>query len=374
MAADRLLTAEAGRGALPIWLGSRLAVLLASLAAVRVIHTGPADRVPSLLDAWYHWDTALFIKVAQYGYLSPAYPDHTEVDFPGLPLVLRAVHLVVRNWIVSGLLISVVAGVATSMALWQLAEDDRRGSGRIAVAALVVFPYAVFLFAGYSEGLFLGFAVPAWLAARRQRWLLASVLGAGATSTRVTGIAFGLALAVEYLVQQRRAGGLLDRQAPWLVLPAVPVIGYVVYLHARTGHWDAYTRAQKAGWGRSFAAPWTAWSNTWHQALNLHQGSDYLWYWRAELCAALIGVLLTAVLIRDRRWGEATFVSVNLLVMTSTSYFASGVRGVLVWFPLYLLASRALLRRPHAQLLLLCTSAPLMLALTGGFVSGAWLD
>ncbi len=370
--------ATAARGALPIWLASRLAVLITSLAAVRIIHTSAADRSPRLLEAWYHWDTALFIKVAQFGYLSPAYPDRTEVDFPGMPLALRAVHLVLRSWVGSGLLISLVAGSVASLALWQLAEDERRGSGRVAVAAMVVFPYAVFLFAGYSEGLFLGFATAAWLAARRQHWLLACLLGAGATGTRITGVAFGAALAVEYLTQRRRAAGswrhALDRRAPLLLVPALPVIAYLAYLHARTGHWDAYARAQREGWGRTLATPWAGWVSTWHQALNVHQGSDYLWYWRAELCATLVGILLTALLLRDHRWGEATYVGLNLVIMTSSSYYASGIRAVLVWFPLYLLAARALHRRPRMQLLGLCVCAPLMAAATAGFVNGAWLD
>jgi hypothetical protein len=378
------------RGALPIWLGSRLAVLLVTFAAARVVVAGPADRVQGFLAQWYHWDTALFIKVAQYGWFSPAYTDKTAVDFPGMPLALRLVHLVVPNWVAAGLLVSLIAGAVASVALWQLASDeDGPQAGGLAVLFMVVSPYAVFLFAGYSEALFFGFATAAWLAATKDRWLLASLLACGATATRVTGLAFAAGLAIEYLVRRRRAAvaaghgrlfsrsglaGLMDRRAPLLLLPALPVIGFVTYLHSLSGSWTAYSDAQREGWGRSFAPPWVGWRNTWSNAFTIPQSADYEWFWRAELAAVVIGVALTVVLCLQRRWGEATFISANTLLMTVSTYYASGVRSVLVWFPLYLLLARLAVRRAWLGPTLVWCSAPLMAALAIGFTNGRWID
>lgn len=357
---------------LPVWAASRAAIALISLAAAHLVTSGNESAVPGFGALWNRWDVQLFVKVARYGYLSPAYPDRTEVDFPGLPLLLRAVHLVVRNWVAAGLIISLVASFAACVAVWLLAE--RADIGDRAVLALLLFPYTVFLFAGYSEAIFLAFAAWAWWALREDRLPLAALLGAGATATRVLGIPFAVALAVEYVVRRRREGRPIRFEAAWLLVPVIPLAAFVGYLRARTGHWDAYARAMREGWHRDLAAPWTAIRTTWHSALDLHQPASFVWFWRAELLAVVIGVVVTVVLVRGRRWGEATYVGGSTLLMSSATYLASGVRAVLVWFPLYLLLGRVLARRPWAQTAYLWLSGALAVVFVVAFTSGQWVD
>ncbi|HMA47091.1 MAG TPA: hypothetical protein VKP11_07830 [Frankiaceae bacterium] len=367
---------EAVRATLPLWLASRVAVALLSLAGARVLTDIRADAVPGFRALWYRWDVDLFTKVARFGYLSPAYPDRTEVDFPGMPIAIRLAHLLLRDWVVSGLVVSLVAGAAASAALWRLSADEvGRARAPVAVLALVLFPYAVFLFAGYSEALFLAFATGAWLAARRQRWWPAGLLGAGAAATRLLGIPLCLALAVEYVVSRRRADlRLVDRQAPALLLPPLPVLAFAAYLHGRTGRWDAYTTAMREGWNRTQTWPWEGWRATWRAAFDGSQGSALAWFWRAELAAVVIGVVLTLVLARAGRWGEAAFVGGSTLLMSASSYYASGVRAVLVWFPLYLLLARVAARRPWLLAAYAWVCGPLMAVLVVAFTRGQWVD
>jgi hypothetical protein len=388
--------------AVPIgtWLASRVAMVILTFAAGWTVQSNRLGAVPSFSQLWDRWDVELFRKAAQYGWFSPNSDPHQAVDFPGFPLVLRAVHPLVGSWVIAGILISAVAGLATCVALYLLAADEEPGrpalreslAGRRAVLYLVLFPYAVFLFAGYSEGLFLAFVTTSWLAARHERWLLAAVLAAGATATRVIGLAFAAALVVEYLVSRRRAAraaggasggplwtpaalrGLVDRRAPLLAIPAVPVLAYLTYLHHHTGRWDSYTRAMRLGWGRTFASPLDGWRTTYAAAFGSNQASNYAWFWRAELLAVLVGLALTVVLLLQRRWGEATYVGVTLAMMSATNYYASGVRAVLVWFPLFLLLARWSQRRAWLHGALLCTMAPLMAAISVAFIGGAWVD
>lgn len=359
-----------------LWWGSRLAVLILSMVGARALSGGPADAVPGLHTLWNRWDVGLYTKVARFGYLSPKYTDHTEVDFPGLPLAMRLVHLVVRDWIISGLVVSALAGAVASAAIWRLAADEvgeRRA--RVAVVTLILFPYAVYLFSGYSEAIFLGFATASWVSARRGRWWLAGLLGAGAASTRVTGIPLAFGLAVEYVMARRRAGlPVLARPAFALALPPLPVLGFVVYLHQRTGHWDAYTRGEKAGWHRSTAWPWVGWRTTWHAAFDGAQSSQFVWFWRGELVAVVVGVLLTVVLLRGRRWGEAAFVGAASVLISAQAYYASGIRTILVAFPLYLMLARAAQRWRWVVPAYLWVSAPVMAVLVVAFTQGAWVD
>jgi Gpi18-like mannosyltransferase len=130
---------------------------------------------------------------------------------------------------------------------------------------LLLSPTAIFLAAGYTDALFLGFALPAWLAARRGHWLAAGLLVAGAASTRVTGVFLAVALAVEFLTAtdgRRRRW----RSGPRLLVPLAPVAASMVYLHNRTGDWLAWQHPQQRGWRRTFTYPWNSLENTWNAA------------------------------------------------------------------------------------------------------------
>lgn len=385
--APRLVPLPAGpgfaaglRASLPIWLASCVVVAVLSLGAARTLGGRTGEDTPGFVTLWDRWDVGLFTKVARDGYLSPKYPERTEVDFPGFPLILRAVHLAVPSWVVAGLLVSVIAGAASSAALWSLAAGHShaadtdtdtgqpvdRMAGTRAVLAMVSFPYAVFLFAGYSEGVFLAGASCAWLAARQQRWWLAGLCACLATSSRILGIAVVAGLAVRYLMTERR----VRASAAWLAVPLLPIAGYLTYLRVRTGHWDAYTRAMHDYWRRHTDWPWHGLATTWQAAFDGAQGSAYQVFWWAELAAVLVGTLLTIALLRERHWDEATFVGGCTLIMASSSYWASGVRAMLVAFPLYLWLSRRV-RFGYAYALV---AGPLMAVFVVAFTQGSWVD
>jgi hypothetical protein len=287
------------------------------------------------------------------------------------------VHVVVPDWIAAGMVVTAIAGAVACMALHRLAAQESGDvAGRRAVLYLVLFPYAVFLFAGYSEALFLAFATTAWLAARRESWWLAGLLGAGASFTRVTGVALGVGLGVQFLVQhwpRKRWRTFVDAKVPALLLPAVPGVGYVSYLHSKTGHWDAYQRALSEGWGRRSVYPFSGLDATWHLATGGGQSRPFQWSWRAELVAMAVGVVVTVVLLLARRWGEAAYVGTAVLMLSTSSYFQSTVRGLLVWFPAFLLLARLSLRVRWLHGAVLTVFTPLCALIVLAFTEGTWL-
>ena len=93
-----------------------------------------------------------------------------QAFFPGFPLLSRAVSdaltlgastevsLVVAMWLVGGL-----ACLGATVVLYRMA--DELAGERVATLTAILFvagPYSIFLFANYSESLFLLFAVGAW--------------------------------------------------------------------------------------------------------------------------------------------------------------------------------------------------------------------
>jgi hypothetical protein len=200
-----------------------------------------------------------------------------------------------------------------------------------AVVALLLSPYAVFLFAGYSEALFLAFALPAWLLARQRRWEAAALWATGAACVRVTGIFLALALIVEFLVASRRW-----RSAPWLALPFVPVVVYTLY----------------TTWSAAFGPP-----------------GQFTGAFRVELVAAVVGVILTVWLLVRRRWAEATYVGLPLASLLTSAFYLSIGRAALLWWPLWLAIGSA---RRSVYVVVLLVFVPLLVEEISLFTSGSW--
>jgi hypothetical protein len=361
------------RDALTTWFASRVAVAVAVLASVWML--GSTGSSTSWLAAWDRWDTGLYVKIARFGYDGyPAdYPDEGVVAFfPGEPMVLRFVHLFVRDWVASGLLISLVAGAIACVALARIAALELGSeTGSRAVLYLVLSPYAVFLAAAYSEALFLALALPAWLAAKRGRWLLAGVLAAGASTVRVTGLFLAVALVVQWFVDpgaRRRRRDLLP-----LALPGVAVATYMVYVHDLTGDWLGWQHAQQDHWGREFTAPWTALHTTWDAAFGSQLGPAYQWSFRAEVLAVAIGVAVTVLLVLRRRWPEAVYVGGQVAALATSAYYLSVARATLLWWPLWVMLAAASLRRRWLHPAYLAVAPALMLAGVVAFTQGRWV-
>lgn len=368
----------ADRAALGIWLLTRSALVL-FVAAVGWF-TGAGRPVPGFLEWWTQWDVQLLIEIARYGYGgNPAEePDPgLPAFFPGMPLALRAVHVLVPSWALAALLISFVAGAVAVVALARLGElDGPRGTGPRAVLALLVSPWAVFLFAGYTEALFLAFAMPAWLLARRGHWAAAALAAAGASTVRVTGVFLAVALLVQFAVAVRGGGDVVPTarrwlRSLWLAVPFLPPVLYSVYQYTRTGDLLTWLQAQEAGWGRELVPPWEAFIITWNAAF--HISNEFTWPFRTELVAAAVGVALTLWLLATRRWGEFTYVGLQVAALVSSSFYLSIPRATLLWWPLWLLVARAGLRRRWTYWTYLAVAAPLMAAIALAFARGAWV-
>jgi hypothetical protein len=368
----------AGREAQALWWLSRVSVVLLTVVSAHVLHDTVQGGWSPMVARWQHWDADYYVRLAQQGYprVWAAQPGSVAF-FPGEPAVLRLAHVVVRSWTLAALVVSAVAG---AVAVWALAGiaalegDDVALPGR-AVLYLVLSPFAVFLAAGYSESLFLAFALPAWLAARRGQWALAGVLAAASATVRITGLFLGAALVIEHLVTRHRARQrLVDAESAWLLGPFLATAAYFAYLRHLTGDWLAWVHAQAASpWTRHLTLPWHALSATWSAARDPSQPAAYAWAFGQEIVAVALGLALTAVLLRRLRWAEACYVGVQVLAYALSSFYLSVGRGTLLWWPLWVLLARASLRRSWVHSAYLTVAPVLMATYVIAFTGGGWV-
>jgi hypothetical protein len=357
------------RSALGIWWASRVALFAVVTLLSYMLDVPPALRIRGTAGWFYErfvwWDAFHFLRIADRGYLPPELHCCDQAFFPGYPFAIRGAGLLTGgNWVLAGLLVTQVAASAAVILLWLVAVQPgtpaEGGSGlgsglagglgsgggvdqlvgRNAVLLLAVTPFGIFLSSVYSEAMFLALCLGAWLAGLRRRWWTAWVLAGLAAATRVNGVFLAVALGVMYLTQLRADGRRRPRpDALGILLAPAAVLAYFGYLYARTGSWTNWQYAQDLSWHRKVAWPWEGLIAGWHQLVTA-PSHDLLVSRAADLLTAVGGLLLTAVLLWRRRWAEAVFIGLNVLVLVASNMLVSSPRYALTWFPAYLMAAR----------------------------------
>ncbi len=189
------------RSVLPVYISIHLAFFVITCLSVLFIlrdFSWQAKPLYTLWQSWHHWDTGHYMEIATYGY--------TRIDefafFPLYPLLERVLTFFTHNPLLSGLIISNLAGLGMLIVLYRLVEEDF-GAERAArsILYLSVFPTAFFLAAGYNESLFIFLTLLSFYNMRHGSWWLAGIFGLLTTLTRSVGLLLLLPFCYEYLRQ-----------------------------------------------------------------------------------------------------------------------------------------------------------------------------
>jgi hypothetical protein len=234
-----------------------------------------------LVDPWYRWDTGSYLKIAASGYS----PHDGSIIFPPLyPILTRAIApLVGSHYLLAALLVSNISCLVGLLLLYRLGIHEFVGSHDKAAGAvqfLMSFPTAFYLYAAYTESLFLALALGAWLLAYRKRWILAGTLAGLASLARLQG--WILAIPLIWIWLSDRASS--DKEPPvqevwrviknlfsspglrnslarflqggWAVffLPVLGVLGYMLWL--RFSGLGTIEEAFRVHWGLEVVSPW----------------------------------------------------------------------------------------------------------------------
>ena len=350
------------RAALGMWAAAHLALFVLAWAAGWV-YRGTRDQAP-LTGAFEHWDAILLRNIAEHGYFSPHSVSHNVAFFPGYPLALAVVHLILRNWVLSELALSGVAGCFAVVSLSRLA------GGRRAVLYLLIAPTAVYLMVGYGECLFLAFAIPAWHAATRGRWWRAAVLAGLSGLVRPDAVFMIPALAVMAVTGPR--GSRLVNAAKACCALAGPA-AYETYLRVHTGAWDAWARAKQAGWGLHLVTPIRALKTTWWAAFQHAYPASFAFGMQLELAAMAAMFVATIGFSWWYRWPEAVYCGLPTLALGLQTWYQSIPRTLLLLFPIWIALARLDARRPWVRYAYVGVSAPLASVVGLLFLANQWV-
>jgi len=212
------------RRCVSLWLGLRVVSMIVAVAAFYVRPRAPGIVAVTslrsfLLSPFYVWDVQYYVEIVRNGYQ----PGAATTNFhPLYPWIATLVAVVIREPLLSLLLVSSVAGLLLTIAFHRLAKLDLNDQQAWqATALLLVWPASVALFLPYTEALFLLLSVYCLYTARHQKFWLAGLAAALATLTRQQGLFLALPLAWEiWEASGRRWSSALRKCLPLLLAPA----------------------------------------------------------------------------------------------------------------------------------------------------------
>jgi hypothetical protein len=220
-----------------------------------------------LVGVWQRWDACWYSKIAAFGYE----PAEISINFwPMFPMLTRGIAPWVGGSVaLGGLIVAGIAYIGAMIGLYRLVgRDIDREVARRTMLFITIFPSAFFLFAPFTEALFLALAVWTIVAARERRWGWAAILGAMTALTRIQGVFLVLPIGWEVLVASGLGGWRPWRGEPmpdvdrrslvWGALAALgPVLGFLGYLTFGTVLVGMTPLDTVDAWGgKEFFPPW----------------------------------------------------------------------------------------------------------------------
>ena len=204
-----------------------------------------------LVGVWQRWDACWYAKVATFGY-EPGVS--STAFFPLFPALMGAAGRILGGHMaLGGMVVNALALVVALTGLWRLVgRDFGPAVADRTVLYVAVFPVAFFLFAPFTESIFLACAVWSILGARERRWGIVAVAGLLAGLTRPQGIFLLLPLGWEAWSAIRET----RTRSPGPLAALTPAIGFAafyVYTSAVVGR--SLLDAQLLWAGTGFQAP-----------------------------------------------------------------------------------------------------------------------
>jgi hypothetical protein len=358
------------RNAIAMVLIVKAAILASGLVSFEIATNKGVRSLSQLLEIWNRWDGPQYVNVAVQGYGPTGYQRLLLHFFPFYPWLIRLVASLIGDPVASAFLVSTSASLAAGVVLVRLTAIDY--SADLAADTLwflLIFPTGYFLHTDYTESLFSALVIGCFLAARRERWIVAGIVGACASLTHETGLLLALALATEVVHQF-----WLTRRwnARWLGIGLIP-IGFAVYIAINyhvTGDPFAFVGISSEHWTDYPVAPWAgirseidrfAWKNAGDVQMLAIQPLLFLG----------IGLAGTLAAVRALRPSYAVWMAANWVIFAGQSWDISSPRLTLAMFPLFILI--ALLARNRCWRAAITVWSLLSMQLfIDRFVQGRW--
>lgn len=212
----------------------------------------------------FYYDGERYIAIVKDGYIHSNFEMPNIAFFPGASWLGWPIWKLTGSEQWTGQTVATVTAIAAFVAVWGVSKSwQNEAVARKAVWLLALFPSSMYLWAFYSEGLFIALGAGAvWADRQNRRWIAAACL-VGLSTTRSVAILIPMVIILARMIRSRK----IDRWC--FVYGAAAVIGLIPVLYMMkyyTGDPFSFFGVQK-DWGRGLSLPWTT----------VHNGFDNLW-------------------------------------------------------------------------------------------------
>lgn len=287
------------------------------------------------------YDGVRYLAILEDGYTGWRRTMPNTAFFPMLPWVGRPLMALTGSevWTVnSSMAITGLASFTTVFGATRTIRDE--AVARRAVVLMALFPSSLFLWAFYSEGLFIALTAGAVWADRKGRHLVAALLLGPLAATRSVGIVVAAVLVVIRLARRRR----VDRWA--LAYASTAAAGFATVLWTMwrwTGDPFVWMKVQE-DWGRQMAPPWASvvegYRNLWPDEDTIMVPALVARNWDLWCVGIVLVALVYAAISRRDRWPAevwllgAALVAVPLCSSALASFNRFSLAAWMV-FPVY---------------------------------------
>ena len=330
-------------------LAFRVLIFIFAWAAAGIFADGNATGFLAYCAKWNLWDGPHYIDVARDGYAG--YEENGQhlflVFFPLYPVLIKFLAVIVRNYIVSALLISTLCYGAGCVMMYKLVAEEY--NKHVALTSIVLFsisPFAFFLGGVMTEGVFFLVTISMFYTIRKHNWWLTGILGILAALTRSVGVFMVIPAAVEWVQTERPIALIMDKDWKTLgkrfvkLLPvALTPIGTLIYLYINyrvEGDPFVFMRYQSEHWSMNLQY----FGKTLHMLFNRSFNPDEGWSLRMSLfMPGLFSITFAAIAVlfgaRRMRSMYTSFMIVYFLFNAAASWPLSVSRYMCCMFPAY---------------------------------------
>lgn len=332
-----------------IW---RVLVTLAAIPALFLFPVKPGftylSTKLSLIDLalmWQNFDGIHYLNLAKYGY-GGIYTGFLYAFFPVFPLLIRFFSSIFQDYLASGLIIAHLSLILSLWFLFKLVKlDYQEKIARSTLLLLLIFPTSFFFGSVYSESLFLLLSVASFYFARKNNFLLASILVGLASATRITGILLLPSILIEYYIYHHKSLKLsLTPQLFYFLLAPLGLFFYMRFLNQSVQDPFYFIHVQPLfGTVREINHLVLLYQVFYRYAkmlIFINHADPLFFTVLLEFLSGFIFLILSLFTFRFTRTSYALYALLAYLLPTLTGTFSSLPRYVLVLFPCFIVLAR----------------------------------
>ncbi len=324
-----------------------------------------------------NFDGVHYLTISQRGYVGTGL---IQAFFPLYPLAMNFANHLFHNYMVSGLMVSHFFAFLSFYAFYYLVKMDY--GKKIAFSSLIIFAFFVtsfYLRSLYGESLFLTLIFGSLIAAKKKYYLLAGVLGALASATRIVGIFIWPSLLLLTFLKDRKN----IRAYLAVSLSGLGLFAYMTYLNWQFGDPLFFFHLQD-DFGASRQTQLIAYPQVvyrYFRILATVRPFDLKYYaYLQEFLLSLLALGGLAIIAWQTwkekikmNWAYLLFAVGAYFLPTLTGNFSSMPRYIMVCFPLFIYLALILDKKPLLKFFYLTISLIFLIINLLLFSQGYWV-